>query len=839
MYKKGGTVAHKGVSITHLDLSPQALYGGAVYHPEHFAPGGEVDDMPPAPMGHNMPPEPMPQVAPAPVTSSRRQPFQFNTPEEQARPIMEAHKGTGLEFPEEDGLFRLNAKLKRERSAKEGKAVAGNPANPRTVIKAPKGLSDFIAGDLNYEDWTKRHEQILNPQEAHEASQWYARIYDTFKQYYPNANDARQHMKAWLVAQQNISPAGAMNNVLMQKEQMARNVPPELWKAGGMPNPTEAARAVLQNQPIKGGVGQKIADFVDSAEGKDVRSWMANHPDGESPFVVDVHTARDTGMVDQELINHLKRLGYDHKALDKLKIDLTGTPTEAAYENRAAWGRGLTEHLNRTNWLGKNDWRPEEAQAVGWMGMTKLTRAAEEDAESGLSRNMRRISYEIDPGEGSPWAEKYSAAISALTPKQKAELTETIAEHAMEHASKLAGIHVPSLVHGTGAWEQYQNPAAVGQSLSTQGGADIAANALGHILNQTEVWHNRVKPMTSNPKGFAVDFIERGSKNLADPKYLSGFWQNIMDADPHGLFKGFQPITLPSGEVGIRALIDKGGTKTQEKIEQAIMEGGPIHKALSAMEPDIGVMGHEAEITKHRNDWKVDKNGESYLARLVPALGSDTPARLDSIRSILEKRIEDYLKKAQGPQKGSSKKETVAEGGRIEYNTGGPVNVSKAEDTAGNFKKKHEKIHGIPVTIEVKEGHDRVKYKPNGDLKFKAKQYADYGAILGTKDADGMNTDAMVGPHKDSDKTYIIDQRKHDSGKFDEHKVMLGFNKRKKAIKAYTKSYADRHGKERVQDVVKTDIKGLKKWLKHGNLDKPASKDALIKSALSVVSKKT
>ena len=179
------------------------------------------------------------------------------------------------------------------------------------------------------------------------------------------------------------------------------------------------------------------------------------------------------------------------------------------------------------------------------------------------------------------------------------------------------------------------------------------------------------------------------------------------------------------------------------------------------------------------------------------------------------------------------------DGGRIERNTGGPVNVSKAEDTAGNFKKEHEKIHGIPVAVEVKEGHDRVKYEPDGDIKFKAKQYADYGAILGTKDADGMNTDVMVGPHKDSDKAYIIDQRKHSTGKFDEHKVMLGFNKRKKAIKAYTKSYADRHGKERVQDVVKTDIAGLKKWLKHGDLKKPAAKGALINRALEVVSRKT
>jgi hypothetical protein len=668
MYKKGGTVAHKGVNITHLELSPQAINGGAVWHPEHerqhFNIGGMPEDAigPSEMQGPKMPVE-QPEPMPAPAAPTRRQPFQFNTPEEQARPIMERHQNTGLQFPQDEGLFRVNAKLKRERAAAEGKKVAGNPANPRTVIKAPKGLPDFVAGNLTYDDWMKRHESILTPDEAHNASQWYARIFDTFKQYYPDPDEARQHMRAWLVAQQNVSPAGAMQNVLLQKEQMARNVPPELWKAGGMPNPTEAARAVLQGQPITGGVGQKIADFVDSAEQKDVRSWMANHPDGESPFVVDVHTARDTGMVDQELINHLKRLGYDHKALDKLAIDLTGTPSEAAYENRAAWGRGLTNHLNQIGWLGRNDWRPEEVQAVGWMGMTKLTRAAEEDAESGLSRNMRRISYEVDPGEGSPWAGKYGSLIASLDPKQKAELTEDVAKLAMDHASKLAGINVHSLVHGTGAWEQYQNPAAVGQSLSTQSGADIAANALGYLLNQTEVWHNRLKPMTSNPKGFGVDFIERGSKNLANPKYLSDFWQKIMDADPHGLFKGFQPITLPTGEVGIRALIDKGGTKIKEKIEQSIMEGGPIHRALSSMGPDIGVMGHEAEITKHRNDWKVDKNGESYLARLVPALGPNTPAHLNSIRAQLENRIENYLKGTQRPQKGGTQKEGLARGG--------------------------------------------------------------------------------------------------------------------------------------------------------------------------------
>lgn len=56
-YKKGGTVEHKGANITHMELSPQAVDGGAVFHPEHFASGG-AEDMPSL-IGHNMPPEPI------------------------------------------------------------------------------------------------------------------------------------------------------------------------------------------------------------------------------------------------------------------------------------------------------------------------------------------------------------------------------------------------------------------------------------------------------------------------------------------------------------------------------------------------------------------------------------------------------------------------------------------------------------------------------------------------------------------------------------------------------------------------------------------------------------
>ena len=591
------------------------------------------------------------------------------------------YRGTGLSFPEKDNAARLALKAKRENLLAQGKA-AGNPANPRMVIRAPeaadgeKQLPDFVVGQLNHKDWTDRHEAILSPSEIHQSSQWYKRVKNTFDTFYPNDPElSKTMMRAWLVAQQNVSPAGAMNNVLMQREQMLRGDPEETWQAGGMPMPTQAARSVLRQQPIEMGVGQKIADFVDSAEGKPVRSWMGNHPDGGAPFVVDVHTARDTGMVDEELLNHLRRLGYDQDDLSNVKIDLKGSPTEAAYENRGQWGRGLTKHLNSIKWQGKSDWTPDEIQAVGWMGMTKLTRNAEEDSESGLSRNLRRLSFETAPGEGSPWEKKYGQAFSSLSPEQQRDVTHAINEEALKRVAELSGIDVRHVVHGTGAWEKTQSPATVGQALMTQKGGDIAANALGYLLNQTEVWHNRAKPLggTKNPSGFAIDFIQKNGRELADPAYLQDLWQKITDADPHDIIKGYQPIKLPTGEVGIRAIITKGGEKTKGLIEGLIGQGGSVRRVIEASPHDLEVMGHEAEVSRAVNDWKENPNGEAYMERLVNLLGPNSRAKLADIRTQLEKRLETHLNEIGSGKSQQGRKSTGKQKAQLEKASGGFV----------------------------------------------------------------------------------------------------------------------------------------------------------------------
>ena len=622
------------------------------------------------------------------------------TPEE-VTAIREANAGKGLDFPQEEAMDRLRLQMQRtQKSAEKGTELPGSPANDRIVIRGPEGKPDFVVGKLTPEDWVQRAEAMMSPQEIKEAADWYKTIRGEFLKY-TNGDEAKadQYMRAWLVAQQNVDVAGAMNNVLTQREQLARNVPIDQMRAAGMPNPTEAARSVLRDMPIEGGVGQKIADFVDAAEGKTARSWMGNHPEGGAPFVVDVHTARDTGLVDETLLNHLRRLGYNEEDIAKAKVDLQGTPSATQYENRASWGRNeLVDHLNDIKWQGKSDWTPAEAQAVGWMGMTRLTADKAEDVVSGIERNIRRISFEIAPGEGSPWAARFGERFAALPLQRQQEITRTIAEPAMEAASKLSGIDLTNLVHGTGGWNMYQNPAAVGQALATEHGAEVAANTLGYLLQQTEVWANNVKPMTKNPKAFAVDFIQEGkggNNYLATNEGLQDFWDRVQKVDPTAgskkpLFVGYQPIMTADGKPGIRVLIDRGGTKTQNALDEAIK--GPLSKMLDEMPIEVSVTGHEAEINKARNDWKGQNDGKAYLERLEHLLGRNPAADLDPVRSKLEEIFERELSGGTKAQKGKAK------GGEVKgYAKGGSVEdvknaLQNLRDTAKEYRVKRPRL---------------------------------------------------------------------------------------------------------------------------------------------------
>ena len=138
---------------------------------------------------------------------------------------------------------------------------------------------------------------------------------------------------------------------------------------------------------------------------------------------------------------------------------------------------------------------------------------------------------------------------------------------------------------------------------------------------------------------------------------------------------------------------------------------------------------------------------------------------------------------------------------------------TEAQKAAGNYKKDHIRIHGLMVTIENRRGSERSGKDPDGK-PWSVKMPAHYGYIKRTEGADGDHVDVYVGPNPMSDKAYIINQNDLGSGKFDEHKVILGCHSYDEAKALYHKGFSDGHGVERIGSIVEKTIPQLKEWLK-------------------------
>lgn len=102
---------------------------------------------------------------------------------------------------------------------------------------------------------------------------------------------------------------------------------------------------------------------------------------------------------------------------------------------------------------------------------------------------------------------------------------------------------------------------------------------------------------------------------------------------------------------------------------------------------------------------------------------------------------------------------------------------------------------------------------------------AHYGYITGTRGADDTggktpeSVDVFVGPDftNDTDKdAYVIDQISPATGKFDEHKVMMGYGSVMKAKAAYLQNYAK--GWKGLKHITAVPYEELEKWLDTGNL---------------------
>lgn len=173
----------------------------------------------------------------------------------------------------------------------------------------------------------------------------------------------------------------------------------------------------------------------------------------------------------------------------------------------------------------------------------------------------------------------------------------------------------------------------------------------------------------------------------------------------------------------------------------------------------------------------------------------------------LANHLNDEWKKLLAPEGGpgfqmSRKSDEVAE----KANQANP-DPSDSQKDAGNYKKGHVSIHGMRISIEVPKGGIR------RGKDWESEMAAHYGYFVGTEGKDGDQVDVFVGDHPESEIAYILNQETK-SGRFDEHKVLIGFRTEDQARKAYADSYEDGW---KVGETIPVTIPKLKEWLKGGD----------------------
>jgi len=147
---------------------------------------------------------------------------------------------------------------------------------------------------------------------------------------------------------------------------------------------------------------------------------------------------------------------------------------------------------------------------------------------------------------------------------------------------------------------------------------------------------------------------------------------------------------------------------------------------------------------------------------------------------------------------------------------------------AGNYAKGHVNLNGLDLSIENPAGSERSGTDKDGKA-WKNTLKHHYGYIKGTVGNDKDHVDLFVKPETPLDYSgtvFVIDQHHPHNGRFDEHKVMVGFANEAQAKKAYHANYAK--GWKGMKSITPMTFDAFKAWVKDGAKNTPVSKDPAV-----------
>ncbi len=135
---------------------------------------------------------------------------------------------------------------------------------------------------------------------------------------------------------------------------------------------------------------------------------------------------------------------------------------------------------------------------------------------------------------------------------------------------------------------------------------------------------------------------------------------------------------------------------------------------------------------------------------------------------------------------------------------------TEAQKHAGNYKKEKVYTRGLMVSVENGKGSTRSGKDKNGK-DWSVVMNNDYGYFNRTTGKDGDHIDVFLSDKPEDGKIFVIDQSDEDD-KFDEHKVMVGFDSSEEALQAYKANFTQ--GFEvKYSSITEVNEADLKKWL--------------------------
>lgn len=148
------------------------------------------------------------------------------------------------------------------------------------------------------------------------------------------------------------------------------------------------------------------------------------------------------------------------------------------------------------------------------------------------------------------------------------------------------------------------------------------------------------------------------------------------------------------------------------------------------------------------------------------------------------------------------------------------VAPSPAQIEANNYAHQHIEFDGLPISIENPKGSVRSGVEPDG-RPWQTTMPGAYGYIKGTKGADKDHVDVLIGDKGPTGHAFVIDQQNPATGKFDEHKVVLGVGSPGEAARLYHQSFSDGSGMGRIGAITQLPTSELQSWLAKGASTKP------------------